>query len=439
MSSTREILARMGSSLAALGVGTDQSDPEAVKAAKSLTPTVPTTADLAGDHVMNHTQVESMVDLTVSQSGWLSSVSVKLRGQRAGTIPRLSLNDTVTEGVDENAGATVASRPDLDEVDYNCRKFQATWYLTLEDIGEARASGEADFDGKVRRAFGKAMGNDMARWFLRGDTSLAATSRENRLLRQRDGILVQARARANYRTTTRGTTWTRTVYPAMKRRMPAIYKDDPNLRWFLPSDLDEDFTNSLMNLGDGAALRDQALTERRRYAPMGIPPVLVPQWPTDQGFATLNGSTAAADTVTDNGDGTATFRVNTVLGGYAAGNAGRVIRVTCDATGQYEDLTVEDVGGHNVATTAGSLGQGSISTTAADYTLDLADCTGAMLTNPANLFLVLCRNIRAYRKFEQEAERWRVDVYYEADAGIFQPDALVLQEGIVPTQITFGS
>ena len=437
--STRALLAAMGSSLAGLGVGIASGDLATVQATKALTPTVPTTTDLQTDNFMNQAQVESLVDLTVSQSGWLSAVTVKLRGQRSGTIPRLVINDVVTEGVPENGGATVSTAPDTDEVAYQCRKFQSSWFLTLEDIGEARASGEADFDGKVRRAFAKAMGNDMARWFLNGDRSLDASSRVNRLLRQQDGILVQARAGANYRHTTRGTSWDRSVYPAMKRLMPTVYKDDPKLRWFIPSELDEDYVYSLQNLGDGSALRDEALTTRSRYAPMGHTPIMVPQWQTDQGFDTLAGSAVDADAVADDGDGTLTATVNTLLGGYSSGNAGRVVRITCDATGLSELLTVLDSGGANKIATTGGLGQSTISTTASAYTLDLADCTGAMLTNPANLFLVMCRNIRAYRKFEQESERWRVDVYYEADAGIFNSDALVLQEGIVPTRITFGS
>ena len=49
----------------------------------------------------------------------------------------------------------------------------------------ARASGEANFERKIRAAFGKAMGNDMARAGMRGDTSLDASTRLNRLLNRR--------------------------------------------------------------------------------------------------------------------------------------------------------------------------------------------------------------------------------------------------------------
>lgn len=437
--STRALLARMGSSLASLGVGIAPGDAQTAQAVKALSPTVPTTTDLRGAEFMNQPQVEALVDLTVSQNAWLSAVSVKMRDQRSGTIPRLSLNDVVTEGVGENAGATVATSPDTDEINYTCAKFQATWFLTLEDVGEARGHGEADFDGKVRRAFAKAMGNDMARAGLSGDTTLNTSSRLNRLLRQRDGWLKKARASARYGTTTRGTRWSRALYPAMLRQMPTQFKDDPELRWLLPPMIDEDFTYGLQNLGDGALLRDEALINRKRYSPMGISPILVPQWPTSQGFGTLSGSAADADSVADDGDGTLTATVNTLFGGYSSTHAGRTVRITYDLTGQYEDLTVVDTGANLVIRSAGSLGQSSISTTASAYTLDLADCTGAMLTNPRNLFMVMARQIRAYRKFEQEYERWRVDVFYEADFGIFNPDALVLQEGVVPTAISFGS
>lgn len=438
--STRDILKSLGRSFGRLGIVDDPDGSRAARtaAAKSLTPTVHTSGSVATENFMNQPQVERLVDETVSQSGWLSVVDLKLRQQRSGTIPRMVINDVVTEGVPENAGETVTTHVDTSEVPYEAAKYQATWFLTLETVSEARAAGEPDFDGKVRRAFAKAMGNDMARAAVRGDESLDSSSRLNRLLRQRDGWLVQARTRANYKTTTRGTNWSRKLYPAMKRQLPSQYKDDPDLRWFLAPELDEDYTYALQELGDGAQLRDDALIQRRRWAPMGIPGLLVPQWPTDQGFSTLNGSTADADSVTDNG-GTITFRVDTLFGGYDSAHAGRIITVTYDANGQSETLTVKDTGSQLQVTTSGTLGQSSVSTTAGDYSIDLADCTGAMLTNPRNLFVVLCRNIRAYRKWEQEAERWRIDVFYEADFGIHNGDAMVLQEGIVPTLIEFGS
>ncbi len=435
-SRTNQLLARMGSAFGSLGI---QDDPGGEKVSKALSPTVPTSESLATEHFLNTPQAEALIDMTVSQSEWLSLATVKMRDQRAGNIPRVVINDVVTEGVSENAGKTIATHPDTSETSYLCTKFQATWFMTLESISEAAAHGEADFDAKVRGAFAKAMGNDMARVALRGDTSIDTSTRLNRLLRQNDGWLKIARESANYSTTTRGSAWAAGVCPAMLSQMPDEYADDKDLRWLHGRRLDESYTQFAQNLSDGGAMRDRALLERTRFRPMGIDPVIVPQWPTDQGFDSLNGSASDADLVTDDGDGTITLRVDTLFGGYSSSHAGRRVKVTFDATGQSETLTVRDESSHLVVHTTGSLGQGTISTSASAYTLDLADTTGIMLTNPRNLFVVLCRKIRAYRKYEQESERYRMDVFYEADFGIFEPNAVVLQEGIIPTAATFGS
>ena len=82
---------------------------------------------------------------------------------------------------------------------------------------------------------------------------------------------------------------------------------------------------------------------------------------------------------------------------------------------------------------------GTISTTASDYTLDVADCTPVVLTNPRNLVLVICDKVRAYMKFEQEWERWRIDVFMELDFRVVNPDAAAMHDGVVPTRFAFGA
>jgi len=400
---------------------------------------VMTTESMAAGEFMNRKQVRSMVDLTVGQSDWLAACTVEIKDQRSGEHPVMDLSGPVTEGVPENAGRTVITHPDMANFEWDCRKYQATWYWTRESVREALASGEADYAGKVRRAFGKRMGNDLALAALLGDTSLDSSSRRNRLLRQRDGWIKYLRASANRATTTRGSAYSNDLWDAMIDLMPEEYQDDPDLRWFMAGKIDRSWGKSLRDLGDGADLRDRAMTERRRWAPNGIPGLIVPQMPTTLGYDVLDGSTAVADGVTDNGDGTITFQVDAALGGYAAGNAGRRLKVTYDDTGEYEIVTVVASGGQNKITTTGSLGQSTVSTTAADYSLDLADITPVILTNPRNLAVVICDRVRAYSKFEQEWERYRVDVYYEADYRVINADAAVLQDGIVPTGMSFGA
>ena len=402
--------------------------------------TVMTTANMSASEFMDRKQVERLVDLTVSQSGWLSAVKVKMRNQRSGELPRLVINDVVTEGVPENGGKTVSTVPTTDFVPYHCGKFQATWYLTVEDIREAKASGEPDFERKVRAAFAKAMGNDMARWSLRGDTDLDDSTRLNRLLRKRDGWLKQARANAIRNTTGRGAPFARSLFSSMQAAMPEEYRDDADLRWLFSSTLDMAWTESLADPtnAQGSTLGDRASIERSRFKPSGIPQLIIPQMPTTQGFEQVTASTANADAVVDNAGANLTATVNTLFGGYAAKWAGRSVRITFTATGDTEVATVTDTGSALKITTVGTLGQSTISTTVGDYTLDLADITTAILSNPSNLFLVMCDQMRAYRKFEQEYERWRIDVFYEADAGLFNENALVIQDGISTPAFTFG-
>lgn len=404
---------------------------------KAASPTVPTSGDFAVGDFMDRTQLNRLIDLTVNSSEWLKMVTVLTRNQKKGEIPREILDEVVTEGVPENDMGTVATHPDTSLVQYQTAKFKATTFLTRESLREARAAGEPNFADKVLGAFAKAIGNDMARWALKGDTSLDTSTRLNRLLRQRDGWLKRARnGSAVYGQTTRGSAYAQGLYWYMIQQMPEAYSEDPNLKWILPRALDLQFTADLSAYAaQGSKIGEDSLTQRKRWAPAGIDPVIVPQMPTSQGFDVCSGSTAAADAVTDL-SGSIRFQVDAALGGYAASKAGRILKVTLNSTGESEaGLVVADTGSILKIETAGTLGQSTVSTTPGDYTIDLYDLTSIMLTNPRNLFLVLCDQIRAWRKWEQEGERWRIDLFYEADVGIFNENAIVLQDGVItPTQ-----
>lgn len=417
-----QLLASLDSAMSRIGVN------------KALTPTVQTSTSMAAGQFMNRPQLEQLVDLTVSQSGWLAKVGIKLRNQRAGEMPKLVLNDVVTEGTNENGGQTIATHPDTSTVSYNCGKYQATWYMTYEELREARASGEPNVEAKIMAAFAKAMGNDIARASMNGNTSLDASTRLNRLLNKRDGWLKQLRAAANVVDTTRGAAWAIAAFYKALATMPEVYREDPDLVWFMPSLLDLKWSELVAAYASGgSALGDRLTTERTRATPTGIPQLLIPQMPTDQGFAITNQGAApdVAESVTDDGDGTITLQVDDLFGGYAAGFAGRKVKVTFSGTGQSEVCTVAAESSHLVVHTTGSLGQSTINTTAANYPLDLADLNSLLLTNPRNLFVVMCDQVRAYRMWEQAFERWRIDVFYELDFGVFNFDAAVLLDGII--------
>lgn len=96
------------------------------------------------------------------------------------------------------------------------------------------------------------------------------------------------------------------------------------------------------------------------------------------GYDEQIGESGTPDLVTDNGNGTITFRVNSVTESGVS-NAGRLVQVWKNIPGPnatteavaVEELTVSWTGSNNEITTAAALGQDTVSTTAADYTVVL--------------------------------------------------------------------
>lgn len=405
---------------------------------------VGTSVNGAAGEFMAKNATNDIIDLTVSQSGWLSETSVLRQSQRSGQITTVDSDDFVLEGVPENAGRTVLSTPDTTSRSYICKVYQGTYALTLQSIREARVSGDANWAGTTSRVFGKRIGESIAYAAIRGDTSLNDATRENRLLRQRDGWLKQARATANVATTTRGSQISRRLFTSMAvHLLPERFRMTDGLRWMYSDTVSAAFGEVIQSKFDstGSRLADERMLSRWFDKPMGIEPLIVPQMPTNLGAATLGiGSVGTPDNVS--GSTTVVARVNTLLGGASADNAGRKVKITCTATGQSETRTVAWDSTHNTITTTGKLGQASVSTTVGDYTIDIADCTPVLLTHPRNLVTVMCTDgITRYAKWEQEYQRWRVDVFLEMDFLLMNPDAAALQDGAFadPDIFVFGS
>lgn len=108
------------------------------------------------------------------------------------------------------------------------------------------------------------------------------------------------------------------------------------------------------------------------------------------------GEQDAPDLVTDNGNGTITFRVDTICepGVSCAGRTVRVYLADPQATTAleaFEDLTVVWDGSNNKVTSADVFGQTSVSTTAADYVVTMLGPTVLRLTNletsPDHMFI----------------------------------------------------
>lgn len=438
-----DMLKRSAVALAALGMKPAGEMPGGGVVQRAIDE-VATTANMQAGEFMDRRAVDQIIDLSVSQSGWYGETSVLTRSQRSGQITTIDMTEPVLEGVPENGGRTVLTTPETAARTYECGKYQGTYALTWEDMREARASGDANFGATFSRLFGKRVGESMCLAALRGDTDAGTATRTARLLGKRDGWLKKARAAANHATTTRGSELSRRAFSAISEGlMPDEYRMSENLRWLYSPRVNAGVTEiygAQFENGNASDLAVGANVKRIIQTPMGIEPILVPQLPTNLGAATLGIASAGTP---DNVSGSTTViaRVNTLLGGAAAGNAGRKVTITSLLTGQSETRTVTWDGTHNLVTTTGKLGQTSVSTTTTDYAIDIADCTPILLTNPRNLVTVVCDQIRRYFRWEQEFERWRIDLYIEMDFLILNPDALAMHDGIFvdPDVFAFGS
>lgn len=432
----KEILDRLNAVNAAVGLA-----PATSLAAKS--DDVNTTTSLAdGGQFMNRKAVHGLILNAARDADWLGGTSLKFVSQKSGTFTDMSMDDDVLEPATEGEAQTASNVATTAKLDYTTEKFHGTVFYTPEDVREAAASGEGDFLGKLRLLVGRKVASSIALMAMQGDTDLADNgTRRNRYLARKDGWIKLIREGGARATTTRGSAYSIDAFQAAYDLLPEQYQNDPELRWFVPPMLQSNAQYAFAAQWAGASqVAADALITRMQAPILGIQGLQVPQMPTNGGFATLSGSTVAGDAVTNPSGTVIEIRVDTLLGGASASNAGRKVKITRNSTGRSETVRVTWDGTNNFASTVGSLGQGSISTTASDYTLDLADCASIILTNPRNLVTVVdSSRFRLYNKFEQEADRYRMDFYIEMCPLVVRPEAAAIQDGIIVAAKTFGS
>ena len=393
---------------------------------------VNTTSSLATGQLMNQRQAYALIENTVNEAGFLTKFGRMITTNQSGNIPKMAFNRPITRGADEAVSQTHSRRPSKDDVPYDVAKLHSTLYWSTESAMQAAATGEHDLARKLFSAVSKACGNDAADLVVNGDEDLPATTDDNLLRRVQDGILKQIKGgRGRWKTTDRGKPFAPGLLYAMKRRMDRRWRSNPNNMWLWEEMLDLAWRENRTNAGDtsGIITGDRATTSKVEILPLGENILRVPKIATDQGFDTLAATQSNADTVVDGG-GSITFTIDTIVGGSSVDATGRIVRITHISSGETEDVVVVKSGGANKATTQGTLGQVSVSTTASHYTVDFADCTTALYCDPANVQLVFWGAVRAFYEFEQDADRYRIDVYWHMDIIILEPDAMVMQQGI---------
>lgn len=379
--------------------------------------------------IMPREAVEQLVNLTVAENEWLSQINTMRRTASTGTVPILDLNRNISEGVGENEATGVDAEADTRNVPYACKKFKARWYISTDDIQEAAADGIDNFEEEMSKAFAKALGNDISNVVLNGNITLNDLTSMNRLLRMVNGLRVKCDS-ANV-IDGAGKAFSKALFTAMEDNLPARYSSDPNLKWIVPRRVMTHYKNAAQQLA--TQLGDKALVSVFDPNPNGIPPIVCPQLSPEMGPAAIAPTSAA--------DGTTyiTFVLTTLVtaehvASVAAG-VGRKFKVTCIATGESEICTGVDNTTLDIVT-LGLLGQTTVSTDASAYTVGLVDETEAYLGNPKGVNVVMCNDIRSYKEFEANEDRFRMITYFKLDTLIPNPAAFVKAKRIGVTPIS---
>lgn len=373
--------------------------------------------------------VEALITDIKDKSAILSAITTYQRTSMAGTVPIIRLNEPTMEHVAPNQGGAIGVKPATDRVQYICKKFRSDLLITHEELREARKMGIADFENKLVDMWTTQLSNDLAKMVIQSDDTLAGNTREERMLNAFDGLLVSTDTGATVMDAN-GAGFAKGIFDILIDNMPDDYSDDPNLAWIFNQRVNNRWKASLGKLG--TALGDSALTTSGDFTPHGIRKIITPQIPS-----TL-GASGTPDGAADDGDGTITIKVNTLSGGQAEANAGRKFRVWCEATGAYETLVSTWDTSDVIISTVGALGQQTISTTAADYTVKLFDETQVFLCNPLGLILVICEGWRSTREYNKDYDRVEITTYIETDFLIPLKEAIVkYKELVIPPMSTF--
>jgi hypothetical protein len=117
--------------------------------------------------------------------------------------------------------------------------------------------------------------------------------------------------------------------------------------------------------------------------------------------------------------------VLTTLVADATVATGRLVKVTYKPNSITETIAITRPSTANVIDTVGKLGQTIVSTTASDYEVTFADESSIWLGNPKGLHQIIWLNMRAYRKFNQDADRWEIKVYNSLDFKVPTPEMFV--------------
>jgi hypothetical protein len=399
---------------------------EALKAAGNMTEgNTGSARTLAGRHlhaIMDETVARSNVlrhgtRLVMVAPGTSSLEFMNLDGARWKHVP--------TDG--DKVDATVL--PAYRYVDIDPQHVKMDLGITRRAQRRAQSLTGGDVAATAREGFKVAFGNNMARSWTIGDRTSSDPS-----LSPFDGVYTQAAAGGlQVLDLARDIGGVRVavpfdpdlIYPGALRSLERPFRSQL-ARWYMHADEVVEYGRWLSQQGiSPEVIQRQFWAEGIVPGPQGRGIIEVDWWPEEIG------PSGTPTSVADDGDGTMTVRVSTILpDAYdTADDDNRQVKVTLNATGAFEICTVYRSGGQNLIATTGALGQTVISTTASDYTVQVVDEASSILSLPGNFCMVMGDKIRSYGEVDTDDESRIIKVHADLDVVILREEAGVLVIG----------
>lgn len=386
--------------------------------------------------VLVRDEVLPMIDLTRKHNDWLGAISSFTRRRRKGTVSIYRLTEEVMEHVGEQDPRSVTTTPPNTSVPYETEKHHAQVVISREDIEEASLDVDGDHENKLVDMFTTQIGNNTADVTINGNTAYATApaNRRERMLKGIDGLYVLLAAGANVYDRG-GAAFDDYNFDALWDRVPQHWRNDKkSMRWMYADRIDTAYRRQLKARNTG--LGDMAFGSTATLAPQGIKPILVPQMPDNEGPTAIAPTSCTDETTYIN------FVLTTLVTAgdpaTAAAGVGRKFLVTCTATGQSEvcigilDTTLR-------INTAGLLGQTTVSTNAAHYTVRPYDETRILLGDPKGITIVWHDEWVFYREWNPKLDQVEIDIYLEFDVVVPVPEMYMMLNGVAAPPLGWTS
>jgi hypothetical protein len=381
------------------------------------------------------------------ESAWLRYTTFAPVSEKTGYLDTwddrsFRMHPTASEGPRRNIPL---HRPDVDQLSFSTKTMSGAFGIRLGAIRAAAKAGQ-DVNALVQRGIAAGIGNVLADLGINGDSSLPQDTDQNRQRSTVDGWFKRIRDNSsNYQSRADGFSYHNGIWAGMIQQIEKAYRTAPGLAWGVTDSLATRWlaeltaTRSSPSNAHPSIVNDLGQTLLNAMGaqanPLGRTGIVIPQMEDDR-FTTEGYSGTAPTSITNNGDGTLTINVNTLAdSGVDRSSTGtdgqRYVIVGNTSTGVEERLAVDYAAPNNTVTTTSTLGQLSVSTTAADYYVKWADTQSVALGLWRFLALIVQNGMRVYSIFYPHDEVIEIVVHTDLDFLVADYDAFSLTDDVI--------